>query len=185
MKDHEIIDLYWDRNETAIARTSEKYGSYCHTISFNILNNDEDAEECLNDALLTAWNAIPPAKPRNYCAYLLKLVRNAAFDKFKARKSAKRGGGQTTEALDELSEIFPAADNVETEVEQRELMQAVTKFLEKLPKQQRDLFLCRYWQAASITDLAARFQMTENHVKVTLSRLRKRLETYLREEGLL
>lgn len=185
MESERILLMLYNRDEQALEETVNTYGALCRSAARNILGSDEDAEECLNDALLTAWNAIPPAKPRNYCAYLLKLVRNAAFDKFKARKSAKRGGGQTTEALDELSEIFPAADNVETEVEQRELMQAVTKFLEKLPKQQRDLFLCRYWQAASITDLAARFQMTENHVKVTLSRLRKRLETYLREEGLL
>lgn len=185
MESERILLMFYNRDEQALEETVNEYGVLCRSVARNILGSDEDAEECLNDALLTVWNAIPPAKPKNYCAYLLKLVRNAAFDKFKARKSAKRGGGQTTEALDELSEIFPSADNVETEVEQREMMQAVTKFLEQLPKHQRDLFLCRYWQAMSISDLAVKFHMTENNVKVTLSRLRKRLETDLREEGLL
>ena len=97
----------------------------------------------------------------------------------------KRGGGQVSQALDELSEIFPASDNVEQELEQRELMTAVTAFLKALPEPQRNLFICRYWQAASIEGLAEQFGMTEGHVKVTLSRLRKKLQKYLGEEGLL
>ncbi|MBP0989450.1 MAG: sigma-70 family RNA polymerase sigma factor [Oscillospiraceae bacterium] len=172
-----------NRNEQALTETVQRYGALCRSVARNILGNDEDAEECLNDALLTVWNAIPPAKPENYCAYLLKLVRNAALDQYKSKQRVKRGSGQVSQALDELSEIFASSDNVESELEQRELMKKVTAFLSQLPRNQRDLFICRYWQSESAAKLAERFDMTENNVKVTLSRLRKRLQEYLRKEG--
>ena len=180
-----ILLMLHNRNEQALKDSVQLYGALCRSVARNILGSDEDAEECLNDALLRVWNAIPPANPENYCAYLLKAVRNAALDRYKSRRRGKRGGGQVSQALDELTEIFPAAENVERELEQRELMQAVTVFLQNLPEKQRDLFICRYWQSAAVADLAARFGMTENAVKVMLARLRKRLQTYLREEGLL
>lgn len=104
---------------------------------------------------------------------------------YKKLKSLKRGGGQVSQALDELTEIFPSSDNVENELEQRELMKFVTEFLKELPELQRNLFVCRYWQASPITDLAEQFDMTEGHVKMTLSRLRKKLIKYLEKEGLL
>ena len=185
VKDQAIIRLFEQRSEQAISESSRQYGALCRSVARNILGSDEDAEECLNDALLRVWQAIPPAKPENYCAYLLKLVRNAALDRCKARQRGKRGGGQLTQALDELTEIFPSAENIEHELEQRELMQAVTKYLQALPEKQRNLFICRYWQAEPVASLAKRFAMNENTVKVTLARLRKRLQAYLRKEGLL
>ena len=172
-----------NRNEQALAETVQQYGVLCKSVARNILENDEDAEECLNDALLTVWNAIPPAKPENYCAYLLKLVRNAALDKYRSRQRVKRGGGQVSQALDELSEIFPSGENVESEMEQREMIKAVGAFLGLLPGKQRDLFICRYWQGTAIETLAEQFHMSKAHVKVTLGRTRKRLQDYLRKEG--
>lgn len=183
--DKRILLMLHNRDEQALKDSVQQYGALCRSVARNILGSDEDAEECLNDALLHVWNAIPPANPGNYCAYLLKAVRNAALDRYKSRRRGKRGGGQISQALDELTEIFPASENVEQELEQRELMRAVTAFLQNLPEKQCSLFICRYWQSAAITDLAKRFGMTENHVKVTLARMRKRLQNYLREEGLL
>ena len=177
--------LLHSRDEQALQASMQQYGALCRTVARSILGSDEDAEECLNDALLQIWNSIPPADPENYCAYLMKTVRNLALNRYKARHREKRGNGQVSQALDELAEIFPAAENVEKELEQRELLNAVTAFLQGLPEQQRNLFIYRYWQAEAIADLAALSGMTENHVKVTLSRLRKRLQKNLREEGLL
>ena len=177
--------LLHNRDEQALQASMQQYGALCRTVARSILGSDEDAEECLNDALLQIWNSIPPADPENYCAYLMKTVRNLALNRYKARHREKRGNGQVSQALDELAEIFPAAENVEKELEQRELLNAVTAFLQGLPEQQRNLFIYRYWQAEAIADLAALSGMTENHVKVTLSRLRKRLQKYLREEELL
>lgn len=177
--------MFYNRDEQALIESVNLYGALCRTVARNILESDEDAEECVNDALLNVWNAIPPAEPPNYCAYLLKAVRNTALDMYRKIKSFKRGGGQVAQALDELAEIFPASDNVEKETEQRELMKAVRTYLKALPELQRNLFICRYWQASPIADLAEQFDMTEGHVKVMLSRLRKKLQKYLGEEGLL
>ena len=185
IEDKRILLMLNNRDEQALKESVQLYGVLCRSVARSILCNDEDAEECVNDALLQIWNAIPPAHPENYCAYLMKTVRNIALNRYKARHRGKRGNGQVEQALDELSEIFPATENVEKELEKRELMNAVTVFLKKLPEKQRNLFIYRYWQSEAIADLAVWFGMTENHVKVTLARLRKRLQKYLREEGLL
>lgn len=185
VRDHDILQLYEQRNEAAITETISRYGVLCRTVAKNILGSNEDAEECLNDALMSAWNAIPPAKPQNFCAYLMKLVRNQACNRWSARTAEKRGGGQMTEALDELAECVAGDDNVEQSIDRKLVLEAITRFLGELPAEQRQLFVRRYWHASSIEDLASDFDMTENHVYVSLSRIRKRLEKYLRKEGLL
>lgn len=177
--------MFNNRDEQALRETAELYGDACRSAAHNILGSREDAEECLNDALLAAWNTIPPEQPQNLCAYILKIVRNAALNRWKSRRRGKRGGGQTPQLLDELAEILPAKDDVETELEKRELMQGVTAFLRSLPQKQRDLFVCRYWQAEPVSALARRFDMTETNVRVTLGRIRNRLQEYLRKEELL
>ena len=183
--DKRILLMLNNRDEQALTVTAERYGALCRSVARDILGSEQDAEECLNDALLQIWNSIPPAEPENFCAYLLKIVRNAALDRYKSGRRSKRGGGQQTAALDELSELLPASDNVLSELEQRELLAAITRFLQTLPQKQRDLFIRRYWRFSSFTDLARDFDMRENNVQVTLSRLRKKLKDYLREEGLL
>ncbi len=185
INDERILSLFEQRDEQALEITSSLYGTLCRSVARNILGSHEDAEECFDDALLTAWNAIPPAHPQNFRAYLLRLVHNHAVNRWNAGRAQKRGGSQLPAALDELSEVLASRDNIEDDDERRELLEAVTQFLRGLPKQQRDLFVRRYWYTATVSELSALFNMTENHVKVTLSRIRKRLQNYLRKEGLL
>lgn len=184
-EDQEILLLYQHRDQQALKETEAQYGTLCRTVAHNILGSREDAEECVSDALLNAWNAIPPAKPRNFCAYLLRLVRNHAINRYHANRSAKRGDGHLPQALEELSECVPSRDNVESELDRRAVLQSIIRFLDQLPEQQRHLFVRRYWYASSVTELATDFGMTENHVSVTLSRIRKRLHAQLEKEGLL
>ena len=174
-----------NRDEQALTATTAKYGVLCRAVALDILGNEQDTEECLNDALLAVWNAIPPAQPGNYRAYLLKLLRNIALDRYKAKQRNKRGNGQYAEALDELAEILPGTHSTEETVEQREMLEAVTRFLGTLPKVQSDLFVRRYWRFSPYEELARDYGMTVNHVRVTLTRLRKRLQKFLRKEGLL
>ena len=174
-----------NRDEQALEATALKYGALCRSVALDILGNTQDAEECLNDVLLAVWNAIPPAQPENYRAYLLKLLRNIALDRYKSKQRGKRGNGQYAEALDELAEILPGTNDTEDTVEQRMMLQAVSRFLETLPKVQRNLFIRRYWRFTSFEDLAHDYGMTVNHVRVTLTRLRKRLQAYLNKEELL
>jgi len=174
-----------DRDEQGLRELKTKYGDLCLFVARNILGSERDAEECLNDALLRLWNAVPPAQPENLRAYLLKLVRNIALNRRKAANAQRRSGSQLSQTIEELAELFPAGDNTEKVLEQRELLAAVTAFLSSLPGKQRDLFIRRYWGAVSLADLAKAFHMSENSVKVTLSRIRQRLREHLKKEDLL
>ncbi len=183
--DKSILMLLQSRDESALSEISQQYGTLCLKIAGDILGSPEDAEECLNDALLTLWNAVPPAKPANLRAYLMKLVRNAAFNRYHAAHCDKRGGGQTGAALDELTETLPSSETVESVMQQRALSDAITAFLRRLPNKQRDLFVRRYWSMTPVEELSVLFGMSETNVKVTLMRLRKKLKDALTKEGLI
>lgn len=183
MEDNKIIQLYWDRNPDAIPATSEKYNSYCTAIAQNILESREDAEECVNDTYLQAWNSMPPHRPRILPSFLGKITRNLSFNRYKYNHASKRGGGEIPAVLHELSELVSGRSNVEEEIDRQELLRAINAFLESLPKSKRNLFICRYWYANSISELAGKFHMTENNVSVSLNRLRLKLRDYLTKGG--
>ncbi len=185
MEDRQIIELYWTRSEAAIERTAEKYGGYCGAIARNILQNEQDAEECVNDVWLRAWNSIPPHRPENLATYLGKLTRRKAIDRWRAEHSGKRGGGRVPLALEELEGVLPLGDDPERELQQRELTRAVNAFLAELPETERNVFLCRYWYFDGIADIGSRFGFTQSKVKSMLYRTRRKLQQYLLKEELL
>lgn len=183
MDDGQIVQFYWDRDERAIPATADKYGNYCTSIAKNILGNPEDAEECVNDTYMRAWNSMPPHRPNVLSAFLGKITRNVSLNRYKQNTADKRGGGEVPAVLEEIAELISDTDSVEQEVDRRELVKAIDAFLDRLPTEKRSLFLCRYWYFDSVSDLASRFGMTENHVPVTLNRLRRKLHDFLLERG--
>ncbi len=182
MEDSEIIDLFFSRSERAISETREKYGSACLVISNNILGNSLDAEECLSDALLAMWNAIPPEKPNPFRAYLFRIVRNISIARYHSNTSKKRNSFYDV-ALDELGDCFAGKQSVEQEITARELSGLIDRFLETLDEESRMLFVRRYWYSDSIKDLAERFGTNPNNISVRLSCLRTKLRKYLQKEG--
>ena len=156
MDDEKIVQLYWDRG---------------------------DADECVNDAYMSAWGSMPPHRPGVLSAFLGKIVRNLSLNRYRQNTAAKRGGGEAPAVLEEIGELVSGGDSVEQEIDRRELVRAVDVFLGGLPAEKRCIFVCRYWYFDSISDIAARFQMTENHVSVTLNRLRAKLCRDLKERG--
>lgn len=184
LEDSKIIDLYWAREEQALAETDAKYGNYCRTIARNILRNFEDTEECVSDTWLHAWNSMPPQRPGILSAFLGRITRNLSFDRCKYQQAAKRGGGALPLALDELGECIPASGRVEHELEQKELAAAIDRFLRTLPEKDCNLFLRRYWYVDSISVIADRYGMKENTVKSILFRTREKLRKFLGEEGI-
>ena len=184
MEDHEIIDLYWDRDETAIVRTSKKYGSYCHTISYNILNNNEDAEECVNDTWMGAWKSMPPQRPNNLATCLGKITRNLSLNRLKQHMTEKRGGFQTDLALYELEDCIPSSTTVEQIVEGNVLVSSLNRFLYSQPEQKRNIFIRRYWYLYSIRDIAVAYQMSESKIASMLFRMRSELKAHLEKEGI-
>ena len=183
MEDAQIVQLYWDRNEEAIPVTAQKYGSYCTAIAQNILGSYEDAEECVNDTYLNAWNTMPPHKPSILATFLGKITRNLSFNRYKHNTAQKRGGGELPAVLDELSSCVSGKDDIEQGIIQKELVLAINDFLSILPSEKRKLFVCRYWYADSIASIADRFGMTQGAVAMTLNRLRRKLYNYLSDRG--
>ena len=183
MNDAEIVLLYWERNEQAIPATAEKYENYCTTIARNILGNREDAEECVNDTYLHAWNAMPPHRPAILATFLGKITRNLSLNRFRHNTADKRGGGALPAVLDELSELVSGGDDVEQAFHTGELVKAIDAFLDTLSPEKRCIFVRRYWYTDSISDIAVRFGMKDGAVTMTLSRLRKKLHSYLEERG--
>ena len=182
MQDEEIIALFFARKEEAIAQTREKYGAYCRHIAMNIVMDEGDTEECVNDAYFALWNTIPPEHPRHFAAYLGKITRNLAFNRYRSKATAKRGEHEVPLVLDELANLI-GGDDVESAVDSRALSAEISAFLRELPKEKRVIFLSRYWYAKSVRDIAREMGMSEAGVSMTLLRLRKKLGERLSERG--
>lgn len=183
MQDNAIVKLFLERDERAIKEALEKYNHYCMHISMNILNNCEDSEECVSDAMLGAWKSIPPHHPENLAAFLGKLTRNAAINKYNARHADKRVAGEYAVSIHELDECIPDGKDVENHVEAAELESAIDGFLRGEKADCRNIFLLRYYYSCSISDISARMGIGEGTVKSTLSRMRARLKKHLKKEG--
>jgi len=185
MEDEKIVALYWDRSETAISETDRKYGKYCYSIAYNILTNNEDAEESVSDTFLAAWNTIPPKRPSVLAAFLGKLTRHISIDRWRMRNRQKRGGGEIVLALEELKECIPDSHTVEAVLEQKRLAAVFNEFLNHLPETERRVFLCRYWYLDPISRIADRCGFSESKVTSMLHRTRKKLRITLEKEELL
>ena len=184
-EDQKIIDLYWNRSENAITETAVKYGRYCTSIAYGILKSREDAQECVSDTYLTAWNAIPPRRPADLGTYLGKITRNLSIDRLRARNRDKRGGGEMPLALEELEEVVVGSDSPENEAIRKELAASMNRFLRKLTVQERYVFVRRYWYLDSLADIAKNTGFSGSKVASMLFRLRGRLKKQLIKEELL
>lgn len=184
MEDEQIIEMYFAREERAIAETGKKYGMLCKRLGIRILGNEQDAEECCNDTLLKAWNAIPPARPNHFSAYLVKLMRNTALNLYEKLHAEKRGGTQVALALDELSECLPAPDDVEAALTEAETAERLRGFLRTMSEDARNIFVLRYVYMMPVKDIAEKYDIGISKVKVSLHRTRKALREYLGGEDL-
>ena len=183
MDDERIIDLYFDRDERAIAETESKYGAYCYRIAYNILLCVEDSEEAVNDTYIGAWEAIPPHRPNIFSAFLAKITRRLSMKKLRYNTALKRGGEERTAALDELSECVPASGAVAEDVEAREVGEMIDGFLGRLRADDRRMFVRRYFYLESAESIALRFGCSRSKVYASLDRTRARLKEYLVKEG--
>ena len=182
MDDKQIVALYWERSEDAIAQTEKKYGRYCHYIARNILYSDQDAEECVNDTNQKAWKTMPPKKPELLSAYLGKLTRHIAINRYIHDHADKRSPGMQM-ILDEAEEFIPdpADSDISDEIHLRD---AINSFVASLTQEVRVVFVRRYWYMSSVKDIAKDYGMTESKVKITLMRTRNRFKEYLEREGI-
>lgn len=182
MEDNRIIELYWQRDERAIPETARKYGAFCSAIAGNVLSDRRDAEECVNDTWLRAWDAMPPQRPLLLRPFLGRITRNLALNLWEKNHAQKRDANMEL-LLDELSDCIPSPRTVEREMEARELGGLISAWLRTLPSDDRRLFLRRYWNGGSLQELAAECRQTPEKLARRTYRLRQALKTYLERNG--
>ena len=180
IEDGKIIELFFRRSEQAIRELDEKYGKVCRKLSHNIVNNRQDAEECVNDAYLGAWNAIPPAKPSPLLTYICKIVRNISLKTYWRKEASKRRSTYTI-AMEEIEACIADPNTVEIEIEVRELARIIESFLDTLTTENRVIFMRRYWFSDSCKDIAEFVGLSEKNISVRLTRIRKKMRDYLAE----
>lgn len=183
MEDNEIVQLFWERDETALSETDRKHGKRCRIIAENILNNREDAGDCLNDSYFKVWNMIPTERPRFLGAFVSSIVKHTAIDMLKAKNAGKRGGGVISLVIEELEEVISDNSDIERKLENREIIDKINDFLRELPTESRRIFVLRYWYCCELPEIARRLGMRKNTVSVILNRTRKRLKEYLKKGG--
>lgn len=183
MDDTKIIELFWRRDEAALSEVKVKYGRYCLSIAMRILHDAQDAQECVNDAYLAAWNAIPPHEPMSLSAFLGKITRRLSLKKYRDKTADKRGGTNVDASLDELAEIALGEAGIDAGLTDEELSQIMRGFLDELPADERRVFLRRYFFFDSIGDICARYGFSKSKVKSQLKRSRDKLAARLRKEG--
>ncbi|MBR6420178.1 MAG: sigma-70 family RNA polymerase sigma factor [Oscillospiraceae bacterium] len=184
LSDNEILFLFTERDERAIAETARAYGGLCKTIARNILGNEQDAEECVNDMLMQAWRSIPP-EPQHLAAYLSTITRNLALNRRERQQTLRRGGGEIPAALDELSELIADRETVEQVSDSRALTAAIAEFLRGTSAKNRRVFLLRYYSVMPVQEIADTLGISSNTVKTILRRTREKLRVYLEKEGFL
>ena len=184
MNDERIIELFFERSEQAIKELDGKYSKVFRSLSFKILNNHQDVEECVNDSYLGTWNAIPPAKPNPLLAFVCKIVRNISLKRYEQNTAAKRNSYYDV-AMEELGDCLASTTTIEEEIAERELTEIIESFLDSLSKENRVIFLRRYWFSDTYADIAKQVGLTEKNVSVRLTRIRKELREYLLEREVL
>lgn len=184
MTDEMIIDMYWERSEDAISETSKKYSGYCYSIAYGILHNAEDSEECVNDTYLGAWNSMPSNRPSKLPAFLSKITRNLALDKYEYYSAKKRGESQIPLALEELEECLSGSEKTDSVVDAMFIGDILNKFLSTLSEQSRNIFVLRYFHLYSVKEISEKYGISESKVKTSLCRSRTSLKNELRKEDL-
>ncbi len=183
LDDKQIVDLYWARSERAITETDKKYGRYCHYIAYQILADNEDAEEIVNDTYLKTWNTVPPNRPDPLKGYVGMISNQLALDRYNAKKTERRGGGKLILLYRELDECVADEEGSADIGELFALQDALNRFLQSLPRRTRNIFVQRYWYATSISEIAKRHGIKENAVAMLMFRTRQKLRDFLRKEG--
>lgn len=182
IEDEKIIELFIERSEQGIQELDLKYGKVCRRLSYNIVNDRQDAEECVNDAYLGAWNTIPPEQPNPLLTYICKIVRNISLNSYYRKEAAKRSSHHTI-AMEEIEACIINPNIVETEIEARELVRIIESFLDTLSVDNRVIFVRRYWFSDSCKDIAELVGLTEKNISVRLTRIRRKMKAYLEERG--
>ena len=183
MRDDQIVELYWRRDERAIKETDMKYRSFLLSVAHRIVYDACDSEECLNDTYIGAWNAIPPAKPAMLKAFLATIMRRTAIDCYKARKRGKRAPSELTVSLSELEELMTDGEDTEARIDAKELGRVISDFVRELPERRMYIFMSRYYIVRPIGEIAKLLGCSESTVNKEIAAIKCALKEKLEKEG--
>ncbi len=184
LSDEQIIDLYFAREERAIAETDKKYCQYLHTVAYSILENEQDAEECLQDTYLRVWNAVPPERPSVFHAFLAKIARNLSLNRLKTAKRKKRVPSEVSLSLDELGECMSDGDNMARQMQSAAIACVINRYLDSVPNRRMYVFVSRYFYFLTIPQIAKRLSCSTSVVNRELAEIRRELRIELEKEGI-
>ena len=184
LDDEQIIDLYFDREERAIAETDKKYGAYLHTVAYNVLTNEQDAEECLQDTYLRVWNAVPPERPRVLSAFLAKITRNLALHRYEMDHRKKRVPGASCLPIEEVQEILPSSYDPGAELQSAIVMKVINTYLKSTTRRRTYIFISRYFFSLSVSQIAERLTCSQSLVRRELEVCKRELREILEREGI-
>ena len=184
LSDEQIVELYWQREEKAISETDTKYGKYLYTIAYNIVHNRSDCEECLNDTYLGTWNSIPPAKPTAFRAFLSRIMRNIAVDKYRKASASKRIPSELVISMEELDECMVCDTSYDEEQAVADLVRVLNDYLRNISDRDSLVFICRYYYSDKISQIARMLNLSERTIQRELARIREELRERLAKEGI-
>ena len=184
LSDQEIVELYWERNEHAISETHKKYGSYLYVIAYNRIHDRRDCEECVNDTYLSTWNRIPPTRPHVFQVFLTKILRNIAVDRYREKNAAKRIPSEMTVSFEEISEVLPSEPAVDEDLLIDQIAEILNAYLRTLPDRIQFAFVCRYYYADRVANIATMIGVSENTVYRYLNEAKEGLKAALKEGGI-
>ncbi len=184
ISDNDIIELFFSRDESAITETDQKYGKLLYSIAYGILHDGSDCEECQNDTYLAAWRTIPPTRPRSFRAFLVQLLRRIAINRYNERAQKSRVPSELTSSLDELSEIIPSKTTVESELANAELSEIINKFITRLDRRQRYIFISRFYMAQTLETIAGELNISVTKVHRELKKMKQMLRDLLERSGI-
>ena len=184
LSDQEIVDLYWERDERAISETDKKYGSYLYVIAYNIIHDRLDCEECVNDTYLGTWNRIPPTRPHVFQVFLTKIMRNIAIDRYRQKNAAKRIPSEMTVSLEEVGEVLPGVPSIDEDLLVDQVAEILNAYLRTLSDKVQFAFVCRYYYADRVANIATMLGVSENTVYRYLNEAKEGLKNELAKGGI-
>ncbi len=179
MADEQIIELYWQRQETAIQETDKKYGQFLFRIAYNVLHDRQDCEECQNDTYLGVWNAIPPTRPTVLGAFLVQIIRRIAINRYKEKTSKKRIPSELTVALEDAQDTLRSNESVGAAYEAAEVGKIINDYVKALPDRQRYIFIDRFYLAESVESIAADLKISPATVYREIDKIKQGLKSHL------
>ncbi|MBR2987194.1 MAG: sigma-70 family RNA polymerase sigma factor [Clostridia bacterium] len=182
--DERIIALYFERDERAIEKTDLKYGKYLFTVADTVLHSEEDSKECVNDTYLRVWQAIPPERPQYFRAFLTKIIRGIALNRYSDLKRQKRIPSALCDSFDSIEGWLPEKSEAEAREDALAIGEVLNRYLKGITRRRRYIFISRFFYLKPIEAIARALTVSESTVNKEIKAIRRGIEKACKEAGI-